>query len=415
MILYLNKTTLTGKKVIIIGGGAAGFFAAINTAQKHANYQITLVEKSSKLLSKVRISGGGRCNVTHECLDNQLLIKNYPRGEKELRSVFSKFSVQDTVVWFEKRNVPLKTEPDGRMFPASNDSAAIVNCLLQEAHKSGVNICTNTEVESIALTPQGTFKLSIKNSSTIIADTILIATGGNAKESAYTWLSNLGHRINKPIPSLFTFNIPNHPITQLMGIAVQHARVKIENTKIETSGPLLITHWGLSGPAILKASAWGALQLHQMNYQFKVSVNWLPKFNEEKLRIELGRQRTESPSKTIINTLCFELPKRLWEYLIHKAAIDNSTRWADLSKKQTHALLNILLNDTYPVNGKTTFKEEFVICGGVDLKEIDLSTMQSKLIQNLYFAGEIINVDGVTGGFNFQNAWSTAWIAAQHL
>jgi hypothetical protein len=406
---------MEGINVIVIGGGAAGFFSAINAAEIHKNCKVTLLEKSSKVLSKVRVSGGGRCNVTHACFDNSLLVKNYPRGEKELRNAFSRFNTNDTIKWFEDRGVKLKTETDGRMFPTTDNSETIIQCLLQEAEKNKVNIKLNVDVQEIIKNEDGTFSLNALGGGMFMCDKLIIATGGNPKDAAYEWLRKLGHTIVKPVPSLFTFNIPDNKITQLMGVSVPHARVKIAGTKLETEGPLMITHWGLSGPGILKASAWGARQLNELNYDFTAMVSWLPKFTEEKLKIEFDTQRDENAAKTIINNCPFELPKRLWEFLVMKANISESTRWADLPKKNSNVLITSLLNDEYKVKGKTTFKEEFVTCGGIQLKEIDFMTMQSKVLPGLYFAGEVIDVDGVTGGFNFQNAWSTSWIAANNL
>jgi predicted Rossmann fold flavoprotein len=402
------------KQIIVIGGGAAGFFAAINCAQLNKDYTVTLLEKSSKLLSKVRVSGGGRCNVTHACFDNGLLVKNYPRGEKELRNVFSRFTTTDTVNWFEQRGVKLKTEADGRMFPDSNTSETIVNCLMQEADKSGVKIKLNVDVIEI-IRNDDSFTLKEIGGGLFNCDKLIIATGGNPKDTAYDWLKKLGHSIAKPVPSLFTFNIPNNKITELMGVSVPHAKVRVAGTKLETEGPLLITHWGMSGPAILKASAWGARTLSEMNYNFTALISWLPKHTEEKLRIEFNNQREENSSKTIISNCPLELPKRLWEYLVTKSGISDTTRWADLPKKNANLLSHSLINDEYIIQGKTTFKEEFVTCGGINLKEVDFTTMQSKLIPNLYFAGEILDVDGITGGFNFQNAWSTAWVLSNNI
>jgi predicted Rossmann fold flavoprotein len=406
---------LDSKQIIIIGGGAAGFFAAINCAHLNKNYKVLLLEKSSKVLSKVRVSGGGRCNVTHACFDNAALIKHYPRGEKELRNVFSRFSTTDTINWFEQRGVKLKIETDGRMFPESNTSETIINCLMQEAAKSGVLIKLNVTIDEIIKNNDNTFSLNTNDGGTFSCDKLIIATGGNSKDTAYDWLKKLGHTTAKPVPSLFTFNIPNNSLTQLMGIAVPFAKVKIAGTKLETEGPLLITHWGMSGPAILKASAWGARQLSDLNYHFSVFINWLPKHTEEKLRIEFANQRIENPSKLIATNSPLDLPKRLWEYFVTKAGISETTRWADMPKKNANILINTIINDEYQVAGKTTFKEEFVTCGGINLKEIDFATMQSKIVPNLYFAGEIIDVDGITGGFNFQNAWSTGWIVAQNI
>ncbi len=406
---------MNSKRIIVIGGGAAGFFAAINCAQLHNGCTVTLLEKSSKLLSKVLVSGGGRCNVTNACFDNALLIKNYPRGEKELRNVFSRYSVTDTISWFKLRGVELKTEADGRMFPVTDKSETIVNCLMEEAENAGVKIKLNVEITEIVKNDNNTFTLKANGGRVFECDKLIIAAGGNSKDTAYNWLKKLGHTIIKPVPSLFTFNIPDNSITQLMGVSVPHAKVCIAGTKIETEGPLLITHWGMSGPSILKASAWGARSLSDLNYNFIAYVNWLPKYTEEKLRIEFANQRAENPSKLILNNCPVELPKRLWEYFVNKAGITETIRWADLPKKNSNILISIIIKDEYKVKGKTTFKEEFVTCGGISLKEIDFTTMQSKLITDLYFAGEIMDVDGITGGFNFQNAWSSGWIAAQSI
>jgi predicted Rossmann fold flavoprotein len=404
---------MNSKHVIVIGGGAAGFFAAINAAQLHPDIQVTILEKTNKLLTKVSVSGGGRCNVTHACFENSLLVKNYPRGEKELRNVFSRFSTNDTINWFEQRGVKLKAEADGRMFPTTDRSETIVNCLLHEAEKANVTIKQGVDVEEI-IKEESSYKISVKGGGSFTCDKIIIATGGNSKEEAYKWLRKLGHTIVKPVPSLFTFNIPDNPITQLMGVSVPLAKVKV-NTKLITEGPLLITHWGLSGPAVLKASAWGARILSETNYNFTASINWLPKHTEEKLRIEINNQKEEFPAKTVTANCPLELPKRLWEFLAVKSNIAGDARWADLSKKNINQLVNSLISDEYLVKGKTTFKEEFVTCGGVSLKEIDLGRMESKVVQGVFFAGEVMDVDGVTGGFNFQNAWSTAWVAANNL
>ena len=401
--------------VIVIGGGAAGFFAAINTAQLHPNTSVTLLEKSNKLLAKVRVSGGGRCNVTHSCFDNKLLVKNYPRGEKELHNVFSRFTTMDTINWFEQRNVKLKTEDDGRIFPTTDSSETIVKCLIREADNSGVIIKQEVSIDEIVLNENNTFTLKAANGGSFTCNKLIIATGGNSKETAYEWVRKLGHTIIKPVPSLFTFNIPNNPITQLMGVSVPSAKVKVQGTKLETEGPLLITHWGLSGPAILKASAWGARILHELNYNFTAIITWLPKYTEEKLRIEFNNYKEELAPSLIINNCPVELPKRLWLHFLSKSSIPETLRWADLSKKQNNALVNCILKDEYKVEGKTTFKEEFVTCGGISLKEIDFKTMQSKIVPNLFFAGEILDVDGITGGFNFQNAWSTGWLAAKNI
>ncbi len=399
---------------IVLGGGAAGFFAAINCAQMHPDCSVTLLEKTNKLLSKVKVSGGGRCNVTHACFDNSLLVKNYPRGEKELRNVFSRFSVTDTIKWFEERDVQLKTEADGRMFPITDNSETIINCLLSEAERAGVKIKLGVDITDSIKNADGSFLLHVNGGGNFTCDKLVVATGGSSKETSYAWLETLGHTIIKPVPSLFTFNIPFNPVTKLMGVSVPQARVRIKDTKLETEGPLLVTHWGMSGPAVLKASSLGARHFHDVNYNFTAIINWLQEYSEEQLRNTIADHRKQNGAKIISNDCPFELPKRLWDYFTDKAEIKPNTHWADLSKKQNNLLVSILLNDEYHVQGKTTFKEEFVTCGGISLKEIDFSCMQSKVVPNLYFAGEVIDVDGVTGGFNFQNAWSTAWVAAKN-
>lgn len=401
------------KQIIIIGGGAAGFFCAVNCARLDPKAKVIILERSSKLLAKVRVSGGGRCNVTHHCFDNSELVKSYPRGGKELRSSFDRFSVLQTIEWFGDRGVKLKTEEDGRMFPVTDSSETIINCLIEEAHRYNVEIHTNCSVEKIVHhTPSNNFTLTFANGETLDCDKLVIATGGSPKESGYDWLRQLGHSIEKPVPSLFTFKIPDKKLIALMGVSVPEAKIKIADSKLENTGPSLVTHWGLSGPAVLKLSAWGAKLLNERNYNFTIRVSWLPNINEEKLRTELDNIRKEHSAKMIFNTKPFDLPKRLWDYLLYKAEIAHELRWADMPNKKLNVLINLLINDEYKVSGKTTFKEEFVTCGGINLKEVDFKTMQSRIVPNLYFAGEVLNIDGITGGFNFQNAWTTGWLAA---
>ncbi|MCC6691557.1 MAG: NAD(P)/FAD-dependent oxidoreductase [Bacteroidia bacterium] len=402
--------------MIVVGGGASGFFCAVNCARLIPEAQVVILEKSSKLLSKVRISGGGRCNVTHHCFENSELVKNYPRGRNELYSPFNRFSVSETIKWFEERGAKLKTEEDGRMFPVTNTSETIVNCLIEEARRYNIKINTNCSVIEIQIckTENG-FTLALANGSILFCNKLVIATGGNSKSSAYDWIRKLGHTIEQPVPSLFTFNIADKNLNALMGITVRQVKIKIAGQKMEQEGSILITHWGLSGPAVLKISSFGAKLLNTLNYCFSLQIKWLPKLNEEKLRIEFDHLRKTNALKFLVNTSIFDLPKRLWEYLLHKAEIENTTRWADLSKKKTNALIALIMNDEYNVSGKTTFKEEFVTCGGINLKEIDFKTMQSKLIPGLFFAGEVLDIDGITGGFNFQNAWTTGWIAAEAM
>lgn len=400
------------KHIAIIGGGAAGFFAAVNCAEMYPEHSITIFEKGNKLLSKVRVSGGGRCNVTHACFDINLLAKNYPRGEKQLKSVFSRFMTNDTINWFSERGVELKTEADGRMFPVTDSSQTIIDCLMREADKHRVKIEMNADVLRLEKKETGKIELTFRNDERRLFDAVLIASGGSANATGFDWLKNLGHEIIPPVPSLFTFNMPKNPITQLMGVAVDHARIKILQTSLSNEGPLLITHWGMSGPAILKLSAQAARALAEMKYNFKIQICWLKEMKEDELRSELQQFKKVFTVKMISNTNEFGLPKRLWFFLLNKSGIEENTQWAQLSKEQLNKLLNNLLYDEYAVSGKTTFKEEFVTCGGVSLNDVDFKTMESKRMKGLYFAGEVLDVDAVTGGFNFQAAWSTGWVAA---
>jgi predicted Rossmann fold flavoprotein len=372
----------------------------------------------------VRVSGGGRCNVTHSCFDIQLLATHYPRGEKQLKSTFSRFMVSDTIKWFEARGVQLKTEPDGRMFPITDSSQTIIDCLMEEAERHKVRIEMNADILKIACptdparagfgrekTENGKLELSFRDARKLSFDNVLIATGGSPTNKGFEWLTKAGLSIISPVPSLFTFNMPGNAITELMGIATE-PRVKILNTKFEEEGPLLITHWGMSGPVVLKLSALAARTLAEMNYQFAIQINWLPQLKEDDLRNASTNFKKELSLKSMTTRNPFALPARLWEHLIGKAGIDEHRQWSQLSKEQLHKLVNVLLYDHYDVKGKTTFKEEFVTCGGVALNEIDFKTMESKKIKGLYFAGEVLDIDGVTGGFNFQSAWTTGYIAA---
>ena len=418
------------KTLVVIGGGAAGFFCAINAARMHTHLQVILLEKSSRLLSKVKVSGGGRCNVTHACFSISDMIKKYPRGASFLKKAFHHFFTTDTIDWFKQRGVALKTEADGRMFPLSNTSQTIIDCLLSEADKYNAQIWMNAEVKEIqsidpnifaggewlsdkALKKINTpFNLILADKKELLADYLCIACGGYPKSSQYEWLTKTGHSFQSPVPSLFTLNIPHHPINTLMGITVENASIKIAGTKIQQSGPLLITHWGLSGPAALKLSAWAARELAEKNYHCTIIINWLPHYNENSLTEKMRQVRFDIASQKIINRNPFGLPSRLWEYFLVQCGINADSRWADLPAKEQNKLIKILCAQELEVNGKTTFKEEFVTAGGITLNEVDVNTMQSKLVSNLFFAGEIIDVDAVTGGFNFQNAWTTGWIAA---
>ena len=398
------------KKLVVIGGGAAGFFCAVNAARLNPQLHVVLLEKTSKLLSKVKVSGGGRCNVTHACFSIADMIKKYPRGGSFLKKTFHQFFTTDTVAWFSERGVKLKTESDGRMFPETNSSQTIIDCLLNEANKYQVEIMMNATVKSIDRTSTG-LELMLSNKN-ISADYVCIACGGYSKPEQFDWIRNTGHTIENPVPSLFTFNIPKNNITELMGISLENVTVKIAGTKLQESGPLLITHWGLSGPAVLKLSAWGARELAVKNYEYKILVNWLPGYNEISLLEKMKLLRYELASQKMYNRNPFNLPARLWEYFLRLAGIDAEIRWADLPAKEQNKLAKILCTQEFVVKGKTTFKEEFVTAGGVKLNEVDVNTMQSKIKPGLFFAGEILDVDGITGGFNFQNAWTTGWIAA---
>ena len=402
------------KRLIVIGGGAAGFFCAVNAARSYPSLEVLILEKSNKLLAKVKVSGGGRCNVTHACFSIADMVKQYPRGATFLKKAFHHFFTTDTIDWFNERGVKLKTEADGRMFPESNSSQTIIDCLLKEANKYSVEILMNREVTEMSMV-NGKWSVVLKNGEQMNTDFVCVASGGYPKIVQFGWLKKTGHAIADPLPSLFTFNMPGNTMNSLMGVSVEKANVKIAGSKLSQEGPLLITHWGMSGPAILKLSAWGARELAASNWRFSIIVNWVPDFNENSLREKFQQLRFNIASQKIINRNAFALPNRLWEYLLTLSGIKDDLRWADLPAKEQNKLIKNLCAQELAVNGKTTFKEEFVTAGGVDLDEIDFNTMQSKKLPGLFFAGEIINVDGVTGGFNFQNAWTTGWIAAKGI
>ena len=402
------------KKLVVIGGGAAGFFCAVNAARLQPNIEVIILEKTGKLLSKVKVSGGGRCNVTHGCFSMGDMVKKYPRGEQFLKKAFHHFFTTDTIQWFIDRGIETKTEKDGRMFPSSNSSQTIVDCFLNEAVKYNVQIEINTDVTNLHFQNNKWIITTFFNKE-IAADFVCIASGGFMKMANAKWLDLLGHTIAPPVPSLFTFNMPANPITKLMGLSVEHARVKILGEKLETEGPLLVTHWGLSGPAILKMSAYAALILANKNYDFTVVINWLPLYNENSLREKMQLLRFDMATTKIQNKNPFFLPTRLWEYLLLESGIKEGIKWTDLKAKEQNLLIKNLCLQSFQIKGKTTFKEEFVTAGGVNTEEIDVNTMESKLQKNLFFAGEVINIDGVTGGFNFQNAWTTGWIAAKAI
>ncbi|MBC7381573.1 MAG: NAD(P)/FAD-dependent oxidoreductase [Bacteroidia bacterium] len=400
-------------KVVVIGGGAAGYFAAISCAEANSEVEVFLIEKTSKVLQKVKVSGGGRCNVTHACFDLKQLSLAYPRGEKQLKSAFARFSTKDTVEWFEARNVTLKTEADGRMFPVSENSQTIIDCLEKQAKKLKIKVELEKGVKKIIPNFHGGFELLMDTGEKFACQKIIVASGGSPKEDGMQWLKELGHRIETPVPSLFTFNIPDNPIIELQGIAINPARVRVLETKLENSGPVLITHWGLSGPAILKTSAVGARILAEKNYEFQVQISWLDNKREDSVRQELFNLKAANPTKQIGNLFPFNLPKRLNSFLLNKASVDETANWAEISKEKVNDIINCLLYDTYDVKGKTTFKEEFVTCGGINLDDVDFKTMESKRNKGLYFAGEVLDIDGITGGYNFQAAWTTGFIAGK--
>ncbi|WP_430411574.1 NAD(P)/FAD-dependent oxidoreductase [Kordia sp.] len=396
--------------ILIIGGGAAGFFTAINIAEKHPEKTVVILERGKEFLTKVRISGGGRCNVTHACFDPKELVNYYPRGKKELLGPFHQFCCGDTMAWFEERGVELKIEDDGRIFPTTDSSQTIIDCFLRQARMYKVDFRINHAVKKISKvnslwhveTSQGMLE----------ATNIVLTTGSNPK--MWKELETLGHSIIPAVPSLFTFNIKDARIKDLLGIATQ-ASVKVAHTKLESNGPLLITHWGMSGPGILKLSAWGARTLADKNYNFQIEVNWLDDVPKEDCLANIKDYKIELAKKTVQKNNPFELPKRLWHRIINAAGIKENTRWADLNKSQTEQLASQLTEAIFNVKGKSTFKEEFVTAGGIDLKEVNFKTFESRKQENLYFAGEILNIDAITGGFNFQNAWTGSYIIANSI
>lgn len=401
--------------MIVIGGGAAGFFCAINAARMCAHLDVMILEKTTKLLSKVRISGGGRCNVTHHENSIAEMVKNYPRGHKFLKKGFHHFFTNDTIEWFESRGVRLKTESDGRMFPVTEDSETIIDCFLKEANKYHVAIHSNKSVCQIKHAKNNQFQIITSDEELFTADFVCIACGGFPKLEQYKWLADLGHTFEPPVPSLFTFNLVDKRMSSLMGIAINNVAIKISGTKYTEQGPLLITHWGFSGPAVLKLSSKAARYLAEVQYDFRTSVNWISGFNENTAIDFLKEQRQLLSTRKIHNRNPFGLPQRFWEFQLAEAAIQPEMNWASLPSKNLNALAKNLCTQAFAVKGKTTFKEEFVTAGGINLEEINHSTLESKLMPNLFFAGEIINVDALTGGFNFQNAWTTGWIAAKEI
>jgi predicted Rossmann fold flavoprotein len=408
------KHSRSSKTLGVVGGGAAGFFAAVNAACLRPDWHVIIFEKSREVLSKVRISGGGRCNVTHHCFDPEILSRAYPRGEKELRWAFEQFQSENTVQWFSERGVELKAETDGRMFPVTDDSSTIINCLKQEAKKYDVEIRLKTRVDAIQKS-NNQYKVTIRGSEKVICDAVVIAAGGSNRVVNYDWLKKLNHSVIEPVPSLFTFNFRDKIFSDLAGISVEKASVSIEGTNFEHTGPMLITHWGLSGPAVLKTSSWAARYLFDQKYRFTIRVNWLHPKNEQQVREILNQLREDNARKMATKQDELPIANRLWKRFLKLADISEKTRWAELSNKDIHHLARELTNASYEIQGKTTYKEEFVTSGGIPLSEINMGTMESKICPNLYFAGEVLNIDGITGGYNFQSAWTTSWIAAQNI
>ncbi len=396
--------------VLIIGGGAAGFFTAINLAEKKPNYKIAILERGKEVLTKVRISGGGRCNITHACFVPDELVKFYPRGEKELRGPFHQFCSGDTIAWFEKHGVALKIEEDGRMFPVSDSSQTIIDCFLNATKKHKIEILTGQSVQSIFRSDDN-WKIET-NQQPFRCENLVMTTGSNPK--MWELLAQLGHTIVPAVPSLFTFNIKDERIKTLMGVSAL-ATVKVKNSNLSASGPLLITHWGLSGPGILRLSAWGARELFDKNYHFVLQINWLNDWTTQATLEHLKQLKLELAKKAVSKKSPFDFPNRLWESLVAASDITPETKWADTTKQQLQNVALQLSSGEFQVTGKSTFKEEFVTAGGVDLKEINLKTMESKRLPNVYFAGEILNVDAITGGFNFQNAWTGGFIISESI
>jgi len=404
-----NLTEMKSYDVIIIGGGAAGYFGAINIAAQDPELRIAILERGKEVLTKVKVSGGGRCNVTHAEFDPKELVKNYPRGQKELLGPFHTFMTGDTIAWFEERGVSLKIEEDGRMFPASDSSQTIIDCFLKEVDNYGIDVLTSSSVKTIEKHTSWVVKT---NDTSFECEKLLIASGSNSK--VWHMLESLGHTIISPVPSLFTFDITDARIKDIPGVVAKNVEIHVVGTNLYSEGPLLITHVGMSAPAILKLSAYGAIDLAKMNYQFQIKINFI-RIEEEKCLEHLKEIKQDYSKKMVQNSVQYNLPKRLWKSLVKAAEIPEDGRWADMNREQLMNLKDQLTKAIFDVHGKSTFKEEFVTAGGVDLKEINFKSFESKLHKNLYFAGEVLNIDAVTGGFNFQNAWTGAYIAAQHI
>ena len=402
------------KKIAILGGGAAGFFAAIACAEANPANEVSIYERGPEFLTKVRISGGGRCNVTHACFDARAMSERYPRGERALISPLHRFSAGDTIAWFEARGVTLKTEADGRMFPVTDSSQTIIDCLVNAATAAGVRLFTRKGVETVRRKEDG-FELQFGSGSTVQCDRVLLATGGTRSVSGAQIARWLGHSALPAVPSLFSFHVVDQWLRSLPGVSVGDVEASIPETPLRERGPLLITHQGVSGPAILRLSAWGARLLQQRDYEFTLRLNWIPEWSEQKVQEQLRSLRESNPNRRIINSPLAELPARLWEQLALVAGVSDETRWTNLSRENANRLTAQLVRTEVAVKGKSLNKDEFVTCGGVRLKEIDFKTMQSRIVPGLYFAGEVLDIDGITGGFNFQAAWTTGWIAGNAM
>ena len=403
---------MSGLKVIVVGGGAAGFFAAITAAE--AGARVTLLERGPQFLSKVRISGGGRCNVTHSCFDPREFTRRYPRGDKELIGPFHRFQASDTVAWFESRGVALKTEADGRMFPTTDSSQTIIDCLMHAARGAGVELRLNAGAESVTRVGGG-FKVGVTNGTPLSCDRLLLATGGCRSAALGQLAVSLGHTLEPPVPSLFTFQIETPWLRELAGVSLEIAEVSVPDAGLRERGPLLVTHWGLSGPVVLRLSAWGARKLNALDYRFPVLVNWLPKLNADQLAAELQARRETQGARLVVNAPIAPLTARLWEALVLAGGLGREARWASLGRAQQQRLVQQLTRTEFPVTGKSLNKDEFVTCGGVRLSEVNFKTMESRICPGLFFAGELLDIDGITGGFNFQAAWTTGWIAGNAL
>ncbi len=403
------------RRVVVVGGGAAGIFAAITCAEAASGTEVIVLEKGPQLLSKVRISGGGRCNVTHACFEAKELSARYPRGGPALIAPFHRFQATDTVAWFESRGVKLKTEEDGRMFPVTDSSQTIIDCLLREARTAGVILRTNCGLEEVSKSPTDGFDLRLTNSEKLLADRLLLATGGCRTPALGRFAVSLGHTLKPPVPSLFTFHVETAWLKELAGVSMEDVEASVRGTKLRERGALLVTHWGLSGPLILKLSAWGARELHELNYRFPLRVNWLPHLTEQGVAERLQLRGRDQGARLVVNGPIAPLTARLWEKLAVAAGVPPETRWSALTRTARHALVQQMRQTEFLVTGKSLNKDEFVTCGGVSLDEVNFKTMESRICPGLYFAGELLDIDGITGGFNFQAAWTTGWIAGNAM